>query len=164
MVAAVGFVFGFHTSVYAKASAKMSVEPALEVELQAVLDSSVSLHQALFQQNEAEVDVALKEILIRIERSEQKSSLSPSGQTHLLKILDAARGHLEMGQIQSGSDRSKSLQGAFHQLVQLNRIFDLGDYKIYFCSKDRTVWLQKGLKPQNPFNPQRYKNCGRIAQ
>ena len=52
---------------------------------------------------------------------------------------------------------------AFRQIVMLYQSYQIeAPFKVFFCKKDRSVWIQKDKKPQNPF--EQNSVCGRLIQ
>ena len=84
--------------------------------------------------------------------------------THLVKILSAALEKLEVSQNYSGQKRRDSLLEAFKDLVQIAQVYKLEKYNIFFCNKDKALWLQKSSMPKNPINPKKFGKCGRLVQ
>ena len=142
---------------------KIELKETLRVELNAVLKSASQLHQACFRRDETAIEATMKQLNRKINDAEAMSNMAPVKKTHLLKMLSAARENLEQGRNQKGDDRQRSLGETFRQLVQIVRVFDVKKYRVFFCSKDKKVWLQKSRKAQNPFHPVKFKNCGERA-
>jgi hypothetical protein len=132
---------------------RLVLAPSLANELNLILRASDVLHQSLVNQNEEQIEMGLRDVIWQIDRT--KSSLhmaKPHERGHLVRILDAAREQFEMTQTSFGDDRRSSLAEGYNQLVNLIRIYRLDrSYDIYFCPKDRTTWVQKGARVQNPF-------------
>ena len=80
---------------------------------------------------------------------------------HISKILNTVNKELTSAQMSSGEDRVRYLQHAFKQIVMLYQSYEIkASYKVYFCNKDRAVWIQEDAKKaENPF--QTTSNCGR---
>ncbi|MGE0764579.1 MAG: hypothetical protein AB7N80_14990 [Bdellovibrionales bacterium] len=142
---------------------KIKVQAELRAELNAILKAAVSLQEASFKRNDRATSLAAKNLVKRLVSAEKKSGLAKEQKTHLVKILSAAKSHLERSRRSAGSDRQTYYQKTFHQLVLIAQVYQLEPYKIFFCPKDKSVWLQKGSKPQNPINPETYGNCGKLA-
>lgn len=125
----------------------------LVVELNMVLKATDSLHKSLISQNEEQVDLSLRDILQQIDRARTASRYAkPHEQRHLIRILEAAREQFELTQSSYGEERRLRLEEAYNQLVNLVRIYRVDpNYGIFFCAKDKTTWIQKGAKAQNPF-------------
>jgi hypothetical protein len=142
---------------------RLVLAPSLATELNLILRASDVLHQSLVNQNEEQIEMGLRDVIWQIDRT--KSSLhmaKPHERGHLVRILDAARDHFEVTQTAFGDDRRASLAEGYNQLVNLIRIYRLDrSYDIYFCPKDRTTWVQKGSRVQNPFRTDSQRQpCG----
>lgn len=135
----------------------------LTIELNRVLKMSEALHKSLLSQNEERVDLALRDMLWQLERARDASQYAkPHERGHLVRILDSAREHFELTQSSYGDERRSRLEDGFNQLVNLVRIYKLDrTYSIYFCPKDKTTWVQTGIKAQNPFKAESSREpCG----
>lgn len=143
---------------------KIKIKEALRTELNAVLKSTSDLHQACVKQNDEQVATSIRRLLINIERANKKSVLAANQQTHLVKILNAAKREFEMSQVMSGNERRKRLKSAFGQIVQIAKVYQVDRYRIFFCSKDRSVWIQKSWKAKNPVHPKQFANCGQLVR
>ena len=134
-------------------NAELVLSPALTRELNLVLKTSEALHKSLVRQDDEQVEIGLKDLLQQIDHARALSHLAkPHERAHLVRILDAAREQFEVTKTAYGEQRRAHLEDAFNQLVNLVRIYRLDRaYGIFFCPKDKTTWVQKGAKPQNPF-------------
>lgn len=148
----------------ARRSAPIDLQPALREELNSLLGATADLHEASFSQDDSRWESSLKNVLNHIDSAQKKSALAKAERPHLLKILRAARSELEISQMQTGEDRRASLQNGFRQLVQVAQVFKLNKYRIFFCPKDKSVWLQRAAVAKNPINPQKFGDCGKLVQ
>jgi hypothetical protein len=146
----------------ARAAEGLVLSPALTNELNQVLKASDVLHRALLSQNEEKVDLALRDVVWQLERARAASALAkPHERGHLLRILDSAHEHFELTQASYGEERRTRLEDGFNQIVNLVRIYKVDrSYSIFFCPKDRSTWVQKGLKAQYPFKVENREPCG----
>ena len=154
----------FFTEASARYGHKIEVQEALRSELNSVLKAASLLHGACFEQNESRIEEQTRAVIASLDKAAKKSALAHMQRTLLLKIIEAARSKLEMSQNFSGDERKESLKGAFKDIVQMAQAFKLDHYRIFFCKKDESVWLQKGSRAQNPIHPKRYGNCGQPWQ
>lgn len=152
--------WGSAASVWAAEGLVLS--PAMTNELNQVLKASEVLHRSLLSQNEEKVDLALRDVVWQLERARAASAKAkPHERGHLLRILDSAHEHFELTQASYGEERRSRLEDGFNQIVNLVRIYKLDrNYAIFFCPKDRTSWVQKGMKAQNPFKVENREPCG----
>lgn len=142
---------------------KIKLQSALKAELNQVLKDAVGLQEASFKQNDQATSSAIKRLVKSIDEASAQTHLAKEQQTHMLKILVAAKTYLEKSRRTMGSDRQTYFQKAFHQLVVIAQVYQLDPYKIFFCPRDKSVWIQKGMKPQNPINPEVFGSCGKLA-
>ena len=135
--------------------------PPLVRSLNSVLKAGAGLHKSLVNQDEEQTEMGLRDIIFEIDQARATSRLSkPHERGHLTRILDAAKEQFELTQTAFGDERRVRLEDAYNQLVNLARIYKLDrSYTIFFCVKDRTTWVQRGMIPQNPFRPDR-EPCG----
>lgn len=143
---------------------KIEVNGTLKSDLNNVLKGASDLHGACFNQDEALIAAQLKKLVGYIDQARKRVSLEEIEKTHLEKMLHAAKGNLENSLTASGEDRENSLKGAFEQLVNLAKAYQLERYQIFFCYKDKSTWLQKGWRPQNPIHPKKYGKCGALVR
>ena len=143
-------------------SGELVLEPELTRELNSVLRSGDTLRQALVAQDDEQIDLAIRDLLQQLDHARGVSILAkPHERGHLVRILDSARERFEVAQTSFGQDRKSQLEEAYDQLVNLVRIYKLDrQYSIFFCPKDKTSWVQKGLKAQSPFHPPGREPCG----
>jgi hypothetical protein len=122
-------------------------------ELNLVLKASDVLHKSLLTQDDEQVDLSLRDLLRQLEKAQNASGLAkPHERGHLMRILSAAHEQFELTQSSYGEDRRVRMEEGYNQLVNLVRIYRVDtSYAIFFCPKDRTTWIQKGARAQNPF-------------
>ncbi len=142
---------------------KIKVQGELRAELNAVLKAAVGLQEASFKRHDQRTGKAVRALVKSLDAANKKAHLAKEQRTHLVKILSSAKNYLEKSRRSTGADRQTYYQKTFHQLVLIAQVYQLEPYKIFFCPKDRSVWLQKGSQPQNPINPETYGNCGKLA-
>lgn len=135
------------------AAGDLRLTPNVTDELNLVLKVCDSLHKSLLAQNDEQIDVGLREVIVQLVRAKSASTaVKPHERSHLLRILDAALEQFELTQGSIGDERRARLTEGFNQVVNLVRIYRLdGAYSIYFCPKDQTTWVQRGSRAQNPF-------------
>lgn len=142
----------------------MDLNPALTTELNDVLSAVNDMHSAFFEQNEEQIKATLQKVLSSIDRAKVKSGLAEDHKPHLVKMLEATRAELQVAKNSEGEQRKDSLKNALKQIVQLAQTYKLDKYKVYFCPKDRAVWLQKSWGPKNPVHPKKHGDCGKIVR
>jgi hypothetical protein len=176
----------FSSAVHAaKPIKKIKVNQPLAGRLMTILIETEALHRALVG---TEVEVKgkgkkkemkrvpssigtrdqIKVLISSIDKASQHSKLAGPGRVALDKILAATKGRLLDAQSagKNAKQRTEYLKETFRQINQIARMYDLDHkYKIFFCSKDRTEWIQSGAKAQHPFEPDgKLKNCGMVMR
>jgi hypothetical protein len=169
---------------------KIKVNQPLAGRLMTILVETEALHRSLVG-NEVEVEVKgkgktkkkemkrvpssigvkdqIKVLIGSIDKASQHSKLAGPGRVALDKILLATKARLKDAQSVSGKNskqRTEFLKESFRQINQIARMYELDHkYKIFFCSKDRTEWIQSGSKAQHPFEPDgKLKSCGMVMR
>jgi hypothetical protein len=142
---------------------ELALPKDLTTELNEVLHASEGLHKALVLQDEEKTEIAVREMIQRLEIARKYSHLvKPYERGHIVRILDAAKDNFELTQSLYGDERRTQMEEGFNQLVNLVRIYRLQpSFGIFFCPKDRTSWVQRWpAQAQNPFRPDSLKDCG----
>jgi hypothetical protein len=155
-------VFGLSSeTVWARRSVRRAVNEPVRSELNLVLEAANRLHSALSHNDDELLETSIDSMLGLIEHAEVKvaDSLDVRGR-HILQILRSIHESLSLTREYSGTRRSEKLKAVFSDVVQIATNYQLDSYRIFFCSKDRTVWLQKSWKAQHPFDQADLKNCG----
>lgn len=131
------------------------LHPTVMRELNQVIRVADSLHGALLLGDEEQIEIAVRGVIHQIDRVRTVAILAKQHERpHLLKIVESGRDHLEVAQTAYGDERRSRFQQAYTQLVNVARIYKVEKaYGIYFCERDRSSWVQKGTKGQNPFSP-----------
>jgi hypothetical protein len=142
---------------------KLVLPPILRNELNLVLEGAVDMSEASFRRNESAFMAALKKLLKRIDSASKKSNLAMDQRPHILKYMDAISEDLSKCRRASPGDRHTFLQKALKQIEGIYKLYQLDTYKVFFCPKDKSIWLQRGTKPQNPVNPGTLGNCGKLV-
>lgn len=143
---------------------RIDVKPVLKTELNLVLAQADKLHSACVLQNDRVIDETTKSFVNRLGKAEKHSTLAKVQQTHLVKILRAIRKNLVSSLNQMGANKKEFIKEAFKDVVQLTRLYNLDNYNVFFCSKDSSLWLQKGAKAKNPIHPEKFLECGKIVR
>lgn len=140
---------------------KIKVQGDLKTELNSVLKASVDLQESIFKDPDPKVSQSIRKLIQKLDSASKKAHLAKEQKTHMLKMLTAAKTALEKSRRTTGANRHTFLQTSFKQVVGLAQTYQLDKYKIFFCPKDRSVWLQRGSKPRNPVNPGTLGTCGK---
>ncbi len=132
-------------------------------ELNLILQSSDSLHMALVTQNEDQIEISLRDVIVQIERTRRFTNHAKEHERiHLLRILQAAQEQFELSIGENGAQKELHLQQGLNQIVNMARMYNTDPrYAIFFCEHDKTTWIQKGSRAEDPFrSPASSKTCG----
>ena len=146
--------------------AGLVLAPTLMSSLNRVLATGDTLHASLVIQNEDQIEIGIRDIILQIDLARMATSYAkPHERGHILLILDAAKDQFLQTQASFGEERKLRMVEGFNQLANLIRIYQVDrSYGIFFCPDDKTSWIQKGWKAQNPFHPKALLSCGmRVA-
>lgn len=155
----------FAASASGRERPKMSLKPELKLELNKVLKAGSDLHEACVAQDEKKVNATVEGVISAIDKAEKKTALADGEKPHLDRILNATKLRLQKVKKADGDDRKDALKEGFIQLVQISQLFPADpSYSVFFCSKDKSVWLQKGKKAKNPIHPETFETCGKLVQ
>ncbi len=144
-------------------SRELPLAAPLTKELNLVLRAGDSLHKSLLSHDEEQIEMGLRDILWQLERAKSALGFAKMHERgHLVRILEAAQEQFEATQRVYGDERRLRLAAGYNQLVNLVRIYQLDKaYSIFFCPKDRTTWVQRGITGANPFRAEGHRdNCG----
>ncbi len=143
---------------------KMDVPQGVQNQLNTVLSAANDLHGACVSRKDEQVVRGLEALLLALDNARKQSRLLGLQKTHLDRILIVTQTAVRKAQKGRGEDRTRAIKESFGHIVQIEQIFNLDRYHIFFCGNDETVWIQKDKKPQNPIHPREYKNCGKQVQ
>ena len=149
---------------WARVFKKMDVPDGVQNHLNAVLGAANELHGACISKKEEQVIRKLDGLAKALEEARKQSRLLGLQKTHLDRILIVAETAVRNAQKGRGEDRTRALKESFGHIVQIEQIFNLDRYPIFFCGSDGAVWIQKDKKPHNPVHPRDYKDCGKLVQ
>lgn len=153
--------FALTLSATPASAGDLNLHPLVMRELNVLVRTSDTLHVAMVRDDEEFLEIAIRDLFLQTDRVWATSSRAkPHERYHLIKILDSLREHLEIAHSAYGEERKQSLLMIFRQLVNIVRIYKVNkSYGIYFCDRDKSTWIQKGVKVQNPFGVAA-KTCG----
>lgn len=167
---AMSFLLG--SAAYSKVpNQRIKLEDQVTKNLGALLKDSEELYKALISQSDVGVKDRLKTMNQHADEALKRSKDTRDVKSNILRGT-ASVDHLDWMLIEmkrfikgamesSGNERKSFLQETFRQLVLLVKSYQIDHpYQVYFCRKDRSVWLQRGTKPKNPINPETYSTCG----
>jgi hypothetical protein len=141
----------------------LAAEGPLRAEVRYLLSDVEALHVHLVERKDPAVAASLNHVKRSLSRVRTRSALAGPQRQHVEKILLAAERGVDLAKTKSGVAKREGLQEAYFQLVQLVRMFDFREYRIFFCPRDKSTWFQRGAKPRNPISPERFLNCGKVG-
>ena len=143
----------------------LTLPPIIHSDLLSLINEAAELHRVIQESNVQPLKVKIQELQNRIRLIYRKLPLiaHPQKKDHAFRLLGIIDEKLEGLKIQ-GKDKTekKSVKKLFGTIAELARTYHVktASNGIFYCSLDRSLWLQSGRKPKNPVNPQ-LKNCGR---
>ncbi len=142
----------------------MDVPKGLQMRLNDILKAGSDLHWACVSAKEDVVDRRLDILAKTIVEARKKTNLLGAQKTHMDRILVVAAASVEKARKRRGESRAEPLKSVFTELVQIEQVFKVDPYNIFFCGKDSVVWIQKDKKPLNPVHPREHRTCGSKVQ
>jgi hypothetical protein len=158
------FILLIPLTVKARTFKKMDVPKGLQTSLNTILKAGSDLQVACAYQKEDGVDRRLDALAKAIVEARKKTSLLGAQKTHMDRILVRAANSVDKARKHRGESRAEPLKSVFTELVQIEQVFKVDPYNIFFCGKDSVVWIQKEKKPINPVHPHEYRACGSKVQ
>lgn len=171
------FLFAILVSsqVYASKLPHIELRPKVKQEIDRVLENCNQLHIALVSKDEkaikkslgqlrAQLDTAVEATKTKVRMSGYRTIAAemPPQEKNLNHMLLEIQRQVSRAEQTKKKDRVPHLQEAYKQLVLMTRTYGIKtSYKVFFCDKDRSTWLQKSNKAQNPFLSEG-RNCGKM--
>ena len=158
------YIFIFAMQANASPGVKVGLHNATSSALNEVLEHASLLHDAFYSQNDQEIETNLRNLVRSIQIARNQTSVEKGNGLHINRILDTAHYHFRSIMRAIGDERRKNLRLGYEQIVLIAQTYKLNNYRIFYCGKTDTIWLQKGYKAQNPFNPQGMGDCGVLVR
>lgn len=144
----------------ARVNEKINLTDTVAKALNNVLERASLVHDAFFNQSDQEIETYLRDLVNSIEGARQAAKGERIHGLHLNRVLETAYNHFRSLMKTVGEERTKGLRLGYEQIVLIAQTYRLDSYKIFYCGKNDTIWLQKNYKAQNPINPNTYGDCG----
>ncbi len=132
-----------------------------------LLDEVVNLHEVLvdFPKDTARSNSQLSLISKKVQASMNSISSQNAQKVHLQKVFPLVLINIGIAKESFGELKKQALSGFFRSVVEIVRTYKVNKHRIFFCSKDKNIWLQSTKRRQswkafNPINQEQYKNCG----
>lgn len=140
---------------------KIELSASVVSKLDHVMGKADDLRRAMVEQRDPLVITKARELTLVLGEAIRVYDPDSQNKKHLDLILKDARKALETALTAKGEERKATFQHAFRQIVLIGQTYKINEkVKFYFCRNDRSVWVQKDGKPQNPISPESYRNCG----
>ena len=138
--------------IFFNLSATRPLESHLIRQVEAILDTSQLLHQSLIKEDSTQVRLHLSHIERLISLANQ-ASYRNTNMLHLRHVLHNTQRAVEQASLHGRESLVRqNIKSMFDQLVLLSQTYKLNSrYPIYFCKKDKSVWLQRAGKIRNLF-------------
>ena len=161
VVLGLSFAFNMQEAIAIK---RIRLNTHLTQQIEAILNTSQLLHQSLIQNDHDKMEAHLTHIKHLIVSAKQTSYKEASNTLHLRHILNNTERALEqVGLYTQEKQKKQKIKTMFDQFVLLSQTYQFSsNYPIYFCAKDKSVWLQKVGKIRNPIHSH-YIHCGSIV-
>ena len=168
LVSFIFFVCSFAVSAKFKELDKgpsLVAPPGIRSALLDLVNEAAELHKAIQAENDLSLEIKIQKLQSKIQSIYRKLPLMshPQEKDHTFRLLGVIDERLEGLKIQ-GKDNlnKKSVKRLFSTIAELAKAYHVktASSGIFYCSQDRSLWLQSNGKPKNPVNPH-LKNCGR---
>lgn len=117
-----------------------------------LLDEAVYLHHALYSKQTDKIDLALLKVKNKIKILEASPNLLPyQQQSYIYKLLRDIKPKLEAIKI-SQNNSKKSVNSINRTFTYMAHVYGLKKYATFFCSTDRSIWMQKKNKLNKPLH------------
>jgi hypothetical protein len=137
---------------------RIELDAVTAKELLNIINQSHSLQQYMFDKKGPLVQSQISQLKMSIEKALPR--ISGQQAQHISKLLKTINQDLMNAQSAQGDTKTKFLESAFKEIVVLFQSYKIeAPYKVFFCNIGRSVWIQQGNKPQNPFIED--SKCGR---
>ena len=155
--------------IIAEASkSSFKLNPQLKENYLSLLGQAADFHKVIDQGDKKAIQAKIKETQEIIAKL-YKQVLSVSQfhhKIHSYKLLKSIEEQLAAMRFNSSLDKNrekKNIKKLFNSFFELAQVYDLTKDmkdKIFYCSRDKSLWFQESGKAKNPINLN-YKSCGR---
>lgn len=151
------------------AKPSFKLDAGLKRSYMALLEQAADFHKAMDKEDAEAIQREIKETQEIIARLSKQILSVPQfhHKIHSHKLLKTIEEQLAVmnstPQFVRGNGEKKNIKKLFNSFFELAQVYDLKrdmEDKIFYCSKDKSLWFQEDGKAKNPINTS-YKNCGR---
>lgn len=141
---------------------RMKVDDIVSTRIDEVLALTAEFHKLRVSKDRSKTVALATEIASKLGGVANLTQKNSSVQSlHITKIVQSAQSSIEVfKEDPQAKNASVELKDFFKDIVQITQVFEVRKYKIFFCPKDKALWLQTLPKAQNPVNLS-LKNCGK---
>ena len=139
------------------------IQEELKNPLISLLDEAVDLHHAIYSNQEDRIHLTLSKMINKIEEMQQFPQLLPyHQQSYTYNLLQSLTPQLEAIK-ESRGKRKDNINVVNRTLTYMAHVYGLRKYMVFFCPKDKSVWMQKGNKTRQNRTLQNYRLCGDVV-
>lgn len=162
-------LFLFPLSVFSIKKQALELAPGLKENYLALLKQATDFHEVIIDGDKNAIQREIKETQEIIAKLYRQLSSIPKfhHRIHSHKLLKSIEEQLAVMDVTNSLNKeneTKDIKRLFNSFFELAQVYDLKKdmkNKIFYCSKDKSLWFQENGKAKNPVNPN-YKNCGRL--
>lgn len=145
---------------------KIQLDPKVKSSYLKLLEQAAEFHSALQKGDQKTLKNEIKETQEIIASLYQKnpSFLEFHHRIHSYKLLSKLEEQLAGLESQSQPNK-KNIKTLFLSFFELAKVYDLDKEmkgNLFYCPKDKSLWIQSDKKAHNPINPN-HINCGRTV-
>lgn len=139
------------------------LQDKLKAPLVSLLDEAVYLHQAFYSKKEDQIHLTLSKMINQINVLERSPELLPYHQrSYTYRVLQSLKPQLEAMKV-AKEKRKANINSINRTLTYMAHVYGLKKYAVFFCPKDRSVWMQgKNVKKGKPLHLE-YQSCGAMV-
>ncbi len=141
---------------------RMKIDDAVHTRIDEVLALTAEFHKIRVSKDRSSTVKLATEIASKLGGVANLTQKNSSVQSlHITKIVQSAQSSIEVfKEDPQARNASLELKDFFKDIVQITKVFEVKKYKIFFCPRDKALWLQTLPKAQNPVNLS-FRNCGK---
>ena len=163
------FLFLFHFHLFAVNKPAFQLAPQLKKGYLALLKQATDFHKVIDQGDKKAIQEEIKETQEIIAKLYRQIASIPQfhHRIHSYKLLKSVEEQLSVLHFNSSLNKEKdkkNIKRLFNSFFELAQVYDLKKdmkNKMFYCSKDKSLWFQEKGRAKNPISPD-YKNCGRL--
>lgn len=153
------FIFSFLLFSESHAADRIRLESNLSKKLIHLIRLASDLHSSLVDGNEAKIMEDLLRLNFEVQTHRREFIKDKVSHRHLDRVLESIEESILVART-TYLDRTRALKKMYRQITNLPRTYSLNTkFKIFFCKRDKSTWVQSSWKPKNPLS-RTYFNCG----